>query len=120
MPYEVSYTKHVIDSKAKGQSETVSKPKLLAFDLLASWQRGLMRQTPNLRNGACTTVRGFESHTRRQMVTSPVKALTSTREKNRTAEAARFAKLSIRLLVVELKGIFHDLSFLPDRLPQIR
>ncbi len=75
-----------------------------------------MRQTPNLRNGAVITVRGFESHTRRQMVASLVKAGTSTREINRTAEAARFANPSIRLLVVELKRRFHsDLSQLSIR-----
>jgi hypothetical protein len=50
-----------------------------------------------------------------------VKAGTSTREKNRTAEAARFARPSIRLLVVKLNRRFHsDLSQLPDRMPQIR
>jgi len=50
-----------------------------------------------------------------------VKAGTSTREKNRTAEAARFAKPSIRLLAVKHNRRFHsDLSQLPDRMPQIR
>jgi hypothetical protein len=53
--------------KEKGQSGTVAKPELLAlFVLLASWQRGLMRQTPNLRNDGHTIVRGFESHPHRQ------------------------------------------------------
>jgi len=48
-------------------------------------------------------------------------ALTTTREMSRTAEAARIRQFSIRLLAVELKGRFHsDLSFLPDRMPQIR
>jgi len=50
-----------------------------------------------------------------------VKALTSTRGKNRTAEAARIRKFSIRLLVVKLNRRFHsDLSQLPDRLPEVR
>jgi hypothetical protein len=80
-----------------------------------------MRQTPNLRNGVHITVRGFESHTRRQMVASPVKAGTSTREKKRTAEAARIRNSSIRLLAVELNRRFHrDLPQLSDRMPQIR
>ena len=79
-----------------------------------------MRQTPNLRNGARITVRGFESHSHRQ-IDPPAEALTSTREMNRTAEAARIRKFSIRLLAVELKGSFHsDLPQLPYRLPQVR
>ena len=79
-----------------------------------------MRQTPNLRGGINGTTRGFESHTHRHF-SSPVEVVTSNREKNRTAEAARIRKFSIRLLAVELKGRFHsDLSFLPDRMPQIR
>jgi hypothetical protein len=74
-----------------------------------------MRQTVNLRGGVIGTARGFESHTRRQIV-SPVKALTSTREVKRTAEAARIRKFSIRLLAVELKRRFHsDLPFMQDR-----
>ncbi len=50
-------------------------------------------------NGGHTTVLGFESLTRRQ-ISSLVKALTSTREMNRTAEAVRVRKFSIRLLAV--------------------
>ena len=80
-----------------------------------------MRQTPNLRSGINGIARGFESHTRRQLVASPVKARTSTREKKRTAEAARIRNSSIRLLAVELNRRFHsDLSQLPDRMPQVR
>jgi hypothetical protein len=55
------------------------------------------------------------------MVASPVKAGTSTREKKRTAEAARIRNSSIRLLAVELNRRFHrDLPQLSDRMPQIR
>jgi hypothetical protein len=46
-----------------------------------------------------------------------VKALTSTREKNRTAEAARTRNSIIRLRAVELKRRFHDLPQLPYRMP---
>ena len=107
--------------KTQGQREQGAKLDPLALVLSASWQSGLMRQTPNLRDGITGAVRGFESHTRRQIVASPVKAGTSTREKNRTAEAARFAKPSIRLLAVKHNRRFHsDLSQLPDRMPQIR
>jgi hypothetical protein len=50
-----------------------------------------------------------------------VEAATSSRAVTRTAEAARIRKFSIRLLAVELNRRFHsDLSFLPDRMPQIR
>jgi len=50
-----------------------------------------------------------------------VKAGTPTREKNRTAEAARFAKPSIRLLAVKLNRRFHsDLPQLPNGMPKIR
>lgn len=80
-----------------------------------------MRQTPNLRSDGHTIVRGFESHTRRQMLTSPAKALTSARELNRTAEAARIRKFSIRLLAVKLNRRFRsDLPQLPFGMPQIR
>jgi hypothetical protein len=52
------------------------------------------------------------------MLASPVKALTSTREMNRTAEAARIRKFSIRLFAVEHNRRFpSDLPQLPDRMP---
>ena len=38
----------------------------------------------------------------------------------RTAEAARVLNSSIRLLTVDLKRRLHDLSQLPDRVPEIR
>ena len=80
-----------------------------------------MRQTPNLRSGVHGTVRGFESHSHRQIVASPIKAGTSTGEMKRTAEAARIRKFSIRLLAVKLNRRFHsDLSQLPFGMPQIR
>jgi hypothetical protein len=47
-----------------------------------------------------------------------VKAGTSTREMNRTAEAARIRKFSIRLLAVKLNRRFLcDLPQLPYRMP---
>jgi hypothetical protein len=108
----------MVVNKAKGQQNSVSKLKLLAFALpLASWQSGLLRQTPNLRNGVNGTARGFESHTRLQTETSPPKAVTFAREKKRTADAARIRKFSIRLMAVKFNRRFHsDLSQLPDRL----
>lgn len=105
--------------KNKGQ-RTVCKLKTLALVLcggLAEWLNAPVSKTGN---GAHDTVQGSESLTRLQ-ISSPVMALTTTREMNRTAEAARIRKFSIRLLAVELKRRFHsDLSFLPDRMPQIR
>jgi hypothetical protein len=112
----------VLANKAKGQSETVAKPGLLAFAFtfggLAEWSNAADSKSVN---GATNTVLGFESLTRRQFETSPAKALTSAREKNRTAEAARFAKPSIRLLAVKLNRRFHsDLPQLQNRMPKIR
>jgi hypothetical protein len=111
----------VIANKAKGQSETVAKPELLAFTLtfggLAEWSNATDCKSVN---GGHTTVLGFESLTRRQ-ISSPMEALTSTREIDRRAEAARIRKFSIRLLAVELNRRFHsDLPQLPDRCPESR
>jgi hypothetical protein len=107
-----------MNTKAKGQSETVAKPELLAFAItfggLAEWSNAADSKSVN---GATNTVLGFESLTRRQF-NSPAKALTSAGEKNRTAEAARFAKPSIRLLAVKLNRRFHsDLPQLQNRMP---
>ena len=106
--------------KNKGQ-RTVSQLKTLALVLVCGGlAERLNAPVSKTGNRASTTVQGSESLTRRQ-IASPVKALTSTGEMNRTAEAARSRKISIRLLAVELKERFHsDLSFLPDRMPQIR
>ena len=66
-------------------------------------------------DGGSIIVQGFESLTRRQF-SSPVKAGTSTGEMNRTAEAARFAKSSIRLLAVKLNRRFHsDMPLMQNR-----
>jgi hypothetical protein len=97
----------VVANKAKGQSETVTKPELLAltftFGGLAEWSNAADCKSVN---GASTAVLGFESLTHRQ-ISSPAKALTSARELNRTAEAIRIRKFSIRLLAVELNRRFH-------------
>src|SRR5580704_8549377 len=89
------YTIYVIGNKAKGQSGTVAKPVLLAstFTFGGLAERSNAADCKSV-NGGHTTVRGFESLTRRQ-ISSPVKALTSTREMNRTAEAARIRKFII-------------------------
>ena len=82
----------------------------------AGWLERLNATDCKSVNGASPTVQGFKSLTRRQ-IASPVKARTSTREMNRTAEAARIRKPIIRLLAVELKRRFHsDLPFMPDRM----
>lgn len=89
-----------------------------AFGGLAEWLIALVSKTSNR---AGTTVRRSESYTRRQIETSPMEAGTSTREKKRTAEAARIRKFSIRLMAVKFNRRFHsDLPQLPDRLPEIR
>jgi len=50
-----------------------------------------------------------------------VKALTSTRGMKRTAEAARVLNSSIRHLVVNLNGRFHnDVPQLPYGMPLVR
>ena len=102
--------------KTKGQ-RAVSQLKTLAFVSIADIGK---RSNPTPLQGGALGLRGFKSH-RRLQVKAPVKAATSTRAVIRTAEAARTRKFSIRLLAVELKGRFHsDLSFMPDRMPQIR
>ena len=104
--------------KTIGQ-RTVYNLNTLAYGLLcgglAEWSIAPVSKTGN---GASTTVQGSESLTRLQ-IAPPVMALTITRGMNRTAEAARSRKISIRLLAVELKGRFHsDLSQLPYRMFQ--
>jgi hypothetical protein len=106
--------------KLKGQRKPVGRPETLAFDVtvrggLAEWLNATDCKSVN---GACTTVQGFKSLTRRQ-IAPPVMALTTTRGMKRTAEAARIRKFSIRLLAVELNRRFHnDLPQLPDRRPK--
>jgi hypothetical protein len=51
---------------------------------------------------------------------APITARTVTGAVIRTAEAARVLNSSIRLQAVELKRRFHDLPFLPDRMPEVR
>jgi hypothetical protein len=106
----------VVVNKAKGQAGTVAKPELLAstftFGGLAEWSNAADCKSAN---GAQNIVLGFESLTRLK-ISSPVKALTSAGEIDRTAEAARIRKFSIRLLAVELNRRFHsDLPQLPNR-----
>lgn len=116
------YTIHVIATKAKSQQFQVPnlEPLADAFTLDGGLAERLNATDCKSVNGARPTVQGFKSLTRRQ-IASPVMALTTTREMNRTAEAARSREISIRLLAVELKGRFHsDLSFLPNRMPEIR
>lgn len=109
----------MLEYKAKGQQGPVLKPELLALVWSGGLAEWLIAPVSKTGNGATNTVQGSESLTRRQ-IASPVKALTSG-EKNRTAEAARIRKFSIRLLAVELNRRFHSgLPFLPDRVPQIR
>ena len=108
--------------KTKGQQPLVAKLEPLACVLvlggLAEWSNAVVCKTTN---GAQNTVQGFESLTRLQIESSLVMALTTTREKRRTAEAARLRKFSIRLLAVKFNRRFHtDLSQLPDRDSQIR
>ena len=102
-------------NKAKGQSGTVAKPELLALALtfggLAEWSNAADCKSVN---GVHGTVLGFESLTRLK-ISSPAKALTSAREIDRTAEAARTSNSIIRLQAVELKRKFHDLPQLPYR-----
>jgi hypothetical protein len=105
-----------MNTKAKA-SASVYKPNTLALALNFGGLAERLNATDcKSVNGASNTVQGFKSLTRRQ-IAPPVKALTSTRGMNRTAEAARIRKFSIRLLAVELKGRFHsDLPYLPDRM----
>ena len=113
---EKSYTIYVVVNKAKA-SASVSKPNTLAlaFKLGGLAERSNAADCKSV-NGGHTTVLGFESLTRRQ-IDPLMTALTITREMNRTAEAARIRKFSIRLLAVELKRRFHsDLPELPDRM----
>jgi hypothetical protein len=113
----------VIGNKAKGQLVPVNEPELLAlvFTFGGLAERSNAADCKSVNGGPTAIVLGFESLTRRQIVASPVKAGTPTREKNRTAEAARFAKPSIRLLAVKLNRRFHsDLPQLPNGMPKIR
>jgi hypothetical protein len=107
--------------KTKGQQPRVSTLELLA---LYNFRGGLAERSNAADcksvNGGHTTVLGFESLTRLK-ISSPAKALTSAREIDRTAEAARIRKFSIRLLAVELNRRFHsDLPQLPNRCPESR
>ena len=108
--------------KSKGQQTQVSKlePLALAFNFggLAEWSIAAGLQPVN---GGPTTVLGFESLTRRHLLTPPASASTPARGMKRTAEAARIRKFSIRLLAVELKRRFHsDLPQLRGRMQKSR
>jgi hypothetical protein len=106
--------------KTKDQ-RTVSQLKTLAFVSFGGVPEWLIGPVCKTVLGAQNTHAGSNPAPSASCKASPVKALTSTGEMKRTAEAARIRKFSIRLLAVELKGRFHsDLSFLPDRMPQIR
>jgi hypothetical protein len=95
--------------KAKA-AVSVAKPKTAAFASnlggLAEWLNAPVCKTGNR---ACPTVQGFKSLTRRHLA-SPVMALTTTRELNRTAEAARSRKISIGFLAVKLNRRFHSVQ----------
>ena len=101
--------------KTTGQQNQVDNPELLALCVF----RGGLAEWPNatgLTPGrwCAHTIQGFESLTRRQIVAPLMKAGTSTRGMNRTAEAARVANSSIRQTAVELNRRFHsDVSRLP-------
>lgn len=105
----------IIKEKA---SVSVAKPNTLAlafnFGGLAEWLNAADCKSVN---GAGTTVRGFESLTRRHF-SSPVKAGTSTREKNRTAKAARSRKISIGFSAVKNKEISRCISSIQENAPK--
>ena len=88
---------------------------LLAF---AFADVGKWLNPPPLQRGA-SQLRGFESH-RRLQHKALVKAATSTRAVITTAEAVETRIPIMRFSAVDLKEIHSDLSFLSDRMPEVR
>ena len=101
--------------KTKGQQPRIGNPELLAFAFadVGKWSN------PSPLQGGAHQLRGFKSR-RRLHLKAPVEAATSSRAVITTAEAMETRNPIIRLQAVELKRRFHDLSQLPDRMPEIR
>ena len=105
----------VVANKAKA-SVSVAKPNTLAIALSFGGlaERSIAADCKSV-GGAHITVQGFESLTRRQINNAPATALTVAGTRTAQPKPYESDNLSIRLLAVELKRRFHDLSFLQDR-----